>query len=143
MPGVGDRLADKIYEIIQTGDLTKLDEMNSREDINSIKLFTNIHGVGPTIAQQFVARVTILFLSRFNLSNLDHGHAHLSKGYRTLDDLRTKAKLTRQQLIGLKYYDEFLQRIPRDEAARIEKTVKDAALSIKEGLIVQACGSYR
>ena len=42
---------------------------------------------------------------------------------RTLDDLRTKANLTRQQKIGLKYYEEFKQRIPRDEVAKIEKIV--------------------
>jgi DNA polymerase lambda len=57
LPGVGRRLADKIWEIIQTGDLTKLSILDSRDDINAIKLFTNIHGVGPTTAQTFVAHV--------------------------------------------------------------------------------------
>ena len=51
--------------------------------------------------------------------------------------------MTRQQKIGLKHHGEFLQRIPREEAAKIEATVKEAALAINSGLIVQACGSYR
>jgi DNA polymerase lambda len=45
------------------------------------------------------------------------------KGFRTLEDLKTRANLNRQQKIGIKYYDEFLQRIPRDEVVKIEKTV--------------------
>ena len=57
IPGIGKRLADKIWEIVETGELRKLDEFKSREEINSIKLFTSIHGVGPTIAQQFISLV--------------------------------------------------------------------------------------
>ena len=57
IPGVGKRLADKIWEIIQTGDLTKLSILDSRDDINAIKLFTNVHGIGPTTAQSYVAQV--------------------------------------------------------------------------------------
>jgi DNA polymerase lambda len=118
--GIGSRLAEKIAEIIEYGDLSKLNELNSREDIAALKLFTNCHGIGPTTASAFVAQ-----------------------GFRTLDDLKSKAKLNRQQLIGLKYYDEFVERIPRDEVVKIEMTVKQAVLSINPGFVVQACGSYR
>jgi len=45
-------------------------------------------------------------------------------GYRTLDDLRAvESTLTRNQRIGLKYYDELLDRMPRTEAAEIEAKV--------------------
>ena len=45
-------------------------------------------------------------------------------GYRTLEDLRAvESSLTRNQCIGLKYYDELLDRMPRTEAAQIEATV--------------------
>ncbi len=41
-----------------------------------------------------------------------------------MDDLRTKAKLTHNQMIGLKYCSEFLERIPRDEVTQIENVVR-------------------
>ena len=55
--GIGERLAAQIWEIIQYGDSTKLNVLNSREDINALKLFTNCHGIGPTSASNFVAQV--------------------------------------------------------------------------------------
>lgn len=45
------------------------------------------------------------------------------QGFRTLEDIRSKASLTTQQAIGLKHYDDFLERIPREEATEIEQTV--------------------
>ncbi|XP_053713943.1 DNA polymerase lambda-like isoform X2 [Synchiropus splendidus] len=65
------------------------------------------------------------------------------QGFRTLEDIRTKAHLTSTQKIGLKHYDDFLDRMPREEAAAIEKVVRDAALCVDPGLVAIACGSYR
>jgi DNA polymerase lambda len=100
IPGVGQKVAEKVWEIVETGHLKNLVELNSREDIRAIKLFTTIHGVGPSVAQTFVAQ-----------------------GLRSIDDLKLNAHLTRQQKIGLKYREEFIQRIPRDEVEKIEKIV--------------------
>lgn len=47
----------------------------------------------------------------------------LFKGYRTLDDLRKSGKLTRVQQIGMNHYDDFVERMPRSEAAEIEDKV--------------------
>ena len=46
-----------------------------------------------------------------------------TQGFRSLDDLRNKAKLSHNQQVGLKYYEEFLERIPRNEVTEIEATV--------------------
>ena len=46
-----------------------------------------------------------------------------AQGFRTLDDLRTRARLTRMQQIGLQYYKDFNTRIPREEVTRIETIV--------------------
>uniref|UniRef100_A0A4W5K7M2 DNA polymerase n=1 Tax=Hucho hucho TaxID=62062 RepID=A0A4W5K7M2_9TELE len=77
-----------------------------------------------------------------HLRKIDHlGEA--VPGFRTLEDIRTKANLNHNQIIGLKHYDDFLDRMPREEAAAFEKTVKEAAKFLDPGLLAMACGSYR
>lgn len=49
--------------------------------------------------------------------------------------------LTPSQKLGLKYYEDLAERIPRAEVAEHEKILK--AAGAKSGLSVQICGSYR
>jgi DNA polymerase lambda len=81
--------------------LQKLNELTSQDEVKALELFTNVWGAGAHTAGAWVQR-----------------------GYRSLDDLKADdAGLTRNQRIGLKYYDEFLERMPRSEAAQIEAVV--------------------
>nr|XP_033796180.1 DNA polymerase lambda isoform X1 [Geotrypetes seraphini] len=118
IPGIGKRMAEKIKEILESGHLRKLDYIN--ESVPVIEMFSNIWGVGVKTAQLWY-----------------------QQGFRSLDDIRTKATLTNQQAIGLKYYDDFLDRMPREEAAEIEKTVTEMVHSVNPGLLSIACGSFR
>ncbi|XP_056136001.1 DNA polymerase lambda [Lampris incognitus] len=118
IPGIGRRMADKIDEIMESGHLRKIDYIG--ESVHVLELFINIWGAGVKTAQLWY-----------------------QQGFRTLEDIRTKANLTHTQKIGLKHYDDFLDRMPREEAAAIEKVVKEAVHSIDPGLLAMACGSYR
>ncbi|KAI1236260.1 DNA polymerase lambda [Lamprotornis superbus] len=118
IPGIGKRMAEKILEILESGHLRKLDHIS--ESVPVLELFSNIWGAGVKTAQMWY-----------------------QQGFRTLDDIRTKATLTSQQAVGLKHYMDFLERMPREEAAEIEQTVRQAALALKPGLVCVACGSYR
>ena len=81
--------------------MQKLKELSSQEEIKAVELFTNVWGAGICTAQAWVRR-----------------------GYRKLDDLKADdAGLTRNQQIGLTYYDEFFERMDRDEAGKIEAQV--------------------
>jgi DNA polymerase lambda len=78
-----------------------LNELTSQEEIKALELFTNIWGAGAQTARMWVQR-----------------------GFRTLNDLQSdEAGLTRNQRIGLKYYDELLDRMSREEAGQIEAVV--------------------
>ena len=56
MPFVGKRLAQKIEEIITSGDLRRLQAVD-KEKQAILTSFTNIHGVGQVVAEQFYAQV--------------------------------------------------------------------------------------
>ncbi|CAJ1052678.1 DNA polymerase lambda [Xyrichtys novacula] len=118
IPGIGKKMADKIDEIMESGHLRKIDHIG--ESVPVLELFTNIWGAGAKTAQLWY-----------------------QQGFRTLEDIRTKAHLTNTQKIGLKHYDDFLDRMPREEAGAIEKVVRDAAHAIDPHLLAMACGSYR
>ncbi|NWH68467.1 DPOLL polymerase, partial [Geococcyx californianus] len=118
IPGIGKRMAEKILEILESGHLRKLDHIS--ESVPVLELFSNVWGAGVKTAQNWY-----------------------QQGFRTLDDICTKATLTSQQAVGLKHYTDFLERMPREEAAEIEQTVRQAALALKPGLVCVACGSYR
>ncbi|KAM9064991.1 DNA polymerase lambda isoform 2-T3 [Sarcophilus harrisii] len=118
IPGIGKRMAEKIMEIVESGHLRKLDHIS--DSVPVLELFSNIWGVGSKTAQMWY-----------------------QQGFRTLEDIESRATLTSQQAIGLKHYEDFLKRIPREEASEIEQTVREAAHALNPGLLSVACGSYR
>lgn len=51
--------------------------------------------------------------------------------------------LNHHQQIGLKYFDEFEERIPREEVAEVEKIVNQILPEVNPKLVATICGSYR
>ncbi|KAF8154295.1 hypothetical protein B0H34DRAFT_721306 [Crassisporium funariophilum] len=120
--GVGEKTARKIEEILQTGDLRRITYENS-SDVKVTRLFQGIYGVGQSIAHQWYA-----------------------SGCRTLEDVKAGkggVKLSAAQEIGLRFYDDINDRMPRAEAKAIFDLIKLKALSIDPKLFVEIMGSYR
>ena len=97
LSGVGDKIAQIIDEMIQTGKLEKLDTIRSDETYMALNLLQRVSGIGPVTAQELV-----------------------KSGITSLDQLwNNLEKLTSAQRIGLKYFEDFEQRIPRSEIRKI------------------------
>ncbi|KAJ1526281.1 hypothetical protein ONE63_009435 [Megalurothrips usitatus] len=120
LPGVGDKMASKVWEILETGSLRKVSEVCSDEKTRTLELFTNIWGVGPSTADSWY-----------------------QQGCRSLNDVRDKVSLSKQQQIGLKHYEDFLERIPRYEVEEVERIVSTEAKAIEPLLSTILVGSYR
>ena len=95
-PGIGPTIIDKLDEYIKTGTLRVLE----KEKTNPINILSDIYGVGPKKAQELV-----------------------DANIKTIDELRTRQDelLNDTQKIGLKYYEQILERIPRTEIEQYEK----------------------
>jgi DNA ligase (NAD+) len=95
-PGFGETILSKLTEYMETGTLAILE----REKNNPINIFAEIYGVGPKKAQQILAA-----------------------GISTIDQLRSvqKSMLNETQQIGLQYYEDIKQRIPRSEIIEYER----------------------
>ena len=57
LPAIGAKLADKIWEIIESGGLRKLDEFKSNEEMNTLELFSNVWGAGAITSRQWYQQV--------------------------------------------------------------------------------------
>ena len=122
LPGCGSKIS-KLWQDWKTlGHVEEADEARSDPDLQVLDLFWKIHGVGEASARDF-----------FN------------KGWRSLDDIVEQGwdRISRDQQIGVKYYDEFLQRIPREEVEKIASLILDHANQIRGGFQMVICGGYR
>ena len=54
-----------------------------------------------------------------------------------------RLSLPRNQVIGVKYYEDLQLRIPRSEVQEMEQFVRDVAVKVWPGISVEAVGSYR
>ena len=114
--GLGAKSADKVKEILRKGHSAKAVAAAENERGLAIAAFVEVWGAGPSVAQQWYGM-----------------------GCRTLDDVRQKAaageiKLSEQQRVGLKYYDDIATPIPRAEVGAAEAIAREAAFELVEAL---------
>ncbi|KAL4752513.1 hypothetical protein BDW72DRAFT_202199 [Aspergillus terricola var. indicus] len=120
IPGIGERLADKIEEIVLTNRLRRLDNTSNTVEDRLLQTYLGVYGAGLTVASRWIAQ-----------------------GYRSLEDLRTKASLTQAQRIGLDRYFDFSQRIPRSEVQAHGNFVRRVVQMENPDMQVIIGGSYR
>ena len=117
---VGVTILSKLEEYINTGKIESLE--NERND--PINLFTNIYGVGPAKAKELVA------LGIKTIEEL--------KMYEPIEEL-----LNSKQLIGLKYYEDILQKIPRSEIIEFQAMFQEKLKQFDSETEFQIVGSFR
>jgi DNA polymerase IV len=124
LPGCDEKTAVLFVEWKNTGKIQAVEDYESDEAMKVLRLFYNIWGVGAKTARQF------------------YYHHHWTE----LDDIIEYGwhDLDRVQQIGLKYYDEFLDGIPRPEVEQIADVVREHAVRLRDNRItVTIVGGYR
>lgn len=109
--GFGKSLQDHIDEILKTGTFTKYEHLKRKVNRNAqlklVNQICQIHRFGPVTAYKIIQTY------------------HPAK----LDDLKSNKKLysslSKQQKLGLNYYHDWLERIPRNEVASLYQRILD------------------
>jgi DNA polymerase IV len=124
LPGCDAKIANLYIEWVNTCTIKAVNDIEADEDLKILRIFYEIWGVGATTAREF----------------------YYDKGWRDLDDIVEYGwkTLSRVQQIGVKFYDEFLDQIPRAEVADIGRIVHRHACKVRnEGIQSMIVGGYR
>lgn len=121
LPGVGEK-TQLIWDEWNTyGCIAEVQRIQSDEKLNICNTFWNIYDVGPKTARDWYDR-----------------------GWKDLDDVRKEFdSLTRDQQVGIRFYEDFEDRIPRDEVKRIGAVVLEHANKLRPGFQMVIGGGYR
>jgi DNA polymerase beta len=119
--GIGVKIRAKIVEIIATGELASATRTRNELDLKTYEALLKVHGIGPVKARELV--------KDHKISGIDH----LRKNQQLLNDV---------QRLGLKYYEDILERIPRTEMVKHEKILLGNMAGV-EGMRGTVVGSYR
>lgn len=131
LPGIGEKLALKIDEILATGSLAELVEAQKQPGPAAVRELTRVHGIGPVTAMSL--------FKAFGISTVDQLREKYEK---SLENTESKPLLTPAQALGLQYLDEIEQRIPREEVAAHEEFIRTIIKQVL-GETPVVCGSYR
>ena len=123
LPSIGKGFSEKINEIASTGTLKIYKNALKNKKSNSIKIFQKIWGIGPKLAQDLI-----------------------NKKIYTIKDLKNAVSkkniiLTTQQSIGLKYYKDLNEKIPRNEITQCTQLLKK--IFENNNIELHNAGSYR
>jgi DNA polymerase beta len=136
--GIGEKIGKRIDEILETGNLKELNNGNSNNNGNgnsngngnedSISIINNlldITGVGLVRAKKWI-----------------------EMGVKDIEDvkkliLEKKIESTHHIDIGIKYYNDFKQRIERSEIDKMKNIIKKGIEKVNNKIIFEICGSYR
>jgi DNA ligase (NAD+) len=114
LPGIGTTIMEKFKEYVETGTLRIIEQ----EKTNPINVLTDVYGIGPKKAEELV-----------------------KAGIKTIADLRSRQDelLNDIQKVGLQFYEDILQRIPRQEIEEYKELLK----SVIKSDTFEIVGSYR
>lgn len=123
--GIGEKISKKIKEILETGELQSAKKAMERYPIAALDALQNIYGVGPAKAKELVEAGI-------------HSIAQLR------DEVQKQPKLLNdKQKVGLRYYEDLLERIPRQEMEEHDTVLRDLRPKAWKKTQMDLVGSFR
>lgn len=125
LPSIGDGISKRIDEIIETGSLKELSNISLDKSLQALECLTSITGLGEARAKELIKE---------GITNVEEYRKAIKEG---------RIKSTHHIDIGLKYYDDFNKRIPRNEIEKMEVLLRNKLYELDDDMVYNICGSYR
>lgn len=123
--GIGEKITKKIKEILETGELKVAERAKEIYQIDALDALQKIYGVGPSKANQLIAS---------GINSISKLREELKNDSKILND---------KQRIGLKYYDDLLERIPRNEMEQHRDRILGSLPEEMKEFQTELVGSFR
>lgn len=120
--GIGEKINNKLKEYFETGKIQAVESVLSDSKVQEMQELMKIHGIGPSKAKSLVEEHNIKSVAQLN------DNTHL---------------LNEKQKMGLKYFADFQERIPRKEMDAHNEYLAKNILSIDPHFTFEITGSYR
>ncbi|XP_036605167.1 DNA-directed DNA/RNA polymerase mu [Trichosurus vulpecula] len=121
LPCFGEHSSRIVQELLEHGVSSEVEGIKQSERYQTMKLFTQIFGVGVKTADRWYR-----------------------EGLRTLDDLQAQPrKLNRQQEAGIRHFEDLSSPVWRHEADAIQQVVEEAIRQVLPGATVTLTGGFR
>ncbi|XP_066094664.1 DNA-directed DNA/RNA polymerase mu isoform X2 [Saccopteryx bilineata] len=121
LPHFGEHSCRVIQELLEHGLCEEVERVRLSERYQSMKLFTQIFGVGIRTADRWYR-----------------------EGLRTLDDIREQVqRLTQQQKAGLQHYQDLSTAVQRQDVEALQQVVEAAVGRALPGATVTLAGGFR
>uniref|UniRef100_U3DX09 DNA-directed DNA/RNA polymerase mu n=1 Tax=Callithrix jacchus TaxID=9483 RepID=U3DX09_CALJA len=121
LPQLGEHSSRVVQELLEHGVCEEVERVRSSERYQTMKLFTQVFGVGVRTADRWYR-----------------------EGLRTLDDLREQPqKLTQQQKAGLQHHQDLSTPVLRSDVDALQQVVEEAVGQATPGATVTLTGGFR
>lgn len=120
------KIISKLTELFETGKMVEAEEALKDPKVRAVINLCQVYGIGPAKANEL--------WEKYEIDTVDK----LKAKFKIQDDI-----IHGKQAIGLKYFDDLQERIPRNEVDAYNIKLKSICSSISSSIIMSINGSYR
>lgn len=120
LKGIGEKIKEKIKEYFDFGEINAVTKALNDRKFSLKRKLASLYGVGPVKIKELMEKI------------------------KSFDELKSKPELLNdKQKIGLKYYDDMIQRIPMYEGKKHYDIINKTLSNINSKIEFEIVGSYR
>lgn len=130
------KILEKVEEYLSTGTIVEAEKALDNPIVKAVTNFTKIYGIGPVKAKELY--------NKYNITTIEELKQLLASQPPITSKTKPKDKIVNEkQQLGIDYYYQLEQRIPREEMDRYHKLILDVAAKVAPNAVISINGSYR